>query len=122
MAALVGVVAFSLLIDLAWIVLAINTSRDAFKCGMLCAYISYDLVHYYLHHGDPSWGYFKRLRAIHMHHHFKNHETGLTRFPFAQLSHHLTSSSLAGLGISSSLWDYVLGTLPPAAEVAVYYK
>ena len=123
MAALVGVVLFNVLIDLVWLVLAVPVASSAFKCGMLVAYIAYDLTHYYLHHGTPSLAYFRRLRAVHMHHHYKNHATGVcVRAPSFTAAPLNTPRPAPGRGISSSLWDHLFGTMPPEAELAVYLK
>ncbi|BFZ19213.1 hypothetical protein BsWGS_22252 [Bradybaena similaris] len=64
--------------------------------GILFGYVTYDLTHYYIHHGQPSSRYFRRLKTFHMHHHYKHQ--------------HL------GFGISSKLWDYPFGTRIPEDE------
>lgn len=39
--------------------------------------MSYDLIHYYIHHGAPKAGtYFYLLKRIHNYHHFSHHELG----------------------------------------------
>eukprot|EP00038_Savillea_parva_P022057 m.36686 g.36686 ORF g.36686 m.36686 type:complete len:302 (+) comp5433_c0_seq1:154-1059(+) len=58
--------------------------------GLLIGYIMYDLTHYYVHHGKPESGYFRRLREHHMQHHFRNQDSGF--------------------GITSTLWDYVFSS------------
>lgn len=59
--------------------------------GTATGYMSYDLIHYYLHHGAPKAGtYFYLLKRIHNYHHFSHHELGF--------------------GISCKLWDYIFGT------------
>lgn len=41
-------------------------------------YVSYDLIHFYLHYGSPSEGtYFYHMKRYHNHHHFTQHESGL---------------------------------------------
>ncbi|KAH9747698.1 Aldehyde oxygenase (deformylating) [Citrus sinensis] len=62
--------------------------------GILLGYVMYDVTHYYTHHGKPSKGIILRLKRFHMNHHFRIRDKGF--------------------GISSSLWDIVFGTLPPA--------
>lgn len=61
--------------------------------GFLVGYLTYDYMHYYLHHFVPRGGLGKRLREQHMRHHFQDH-----RF---------------GYGVSSPIWDVVFRTLPP---------
>ena len=61
----------------------------AFGIGYLC----YDLTHYSLHHVDTSnskGSWFHRLQQYHNQHHFGGEE--------------------AGFGVSSPLWDYIIGT------------
>lgn len=61
--------------------------------GFLVGYLTYDYMHYYLHHFVPRGDLGKRLREQHMRHHFQDH-----RF---------------GYGVSSPIWDVVFRTLPP---------
>lgn len=50
---------------------------DAVMAGALAGYVSYDMIHYYLHHGQPKAStYLGRLKAYHRAHHYKNHEKG----------------------------------------------
>lgn len=58
--------------------------------GTAAGYVAYDWIHYYTHHGRPTWALGKFLRRYHMKHHFKDGD--------------------AWYGVSSPLWDYVLGT------------
>lgn len=56
-------------------------------------YITYDLMHYSLHHIDTSnhkGGWFHRLQQYHNQHHFGGED--------------------AGFGVSSPLWDFIIGT------------
>ncbi|XP_018677269.2 dihydroceramide fatty acyl 2-hydroxylase FAH1 isoform X1 [Musa acuminata AAA Group] len=62
--------------------------------GGLLGYVIYDCTHYYLHHGHPSKHPAKHLKRYHLNHHFKVQNKGF--------------------GITSSLWDIIFGTLPPA--------
>ncbi|URD91441.1 fatty acid [Musa troglodytarum] len=62
--------------------------------GGLLGYVIYDCTHYYLHHGHPSKHPAKHLKRFHLNHHFKVQNKGF--------------------GITSSLWDIIFGTLPPA--------
>ncbi|XP_020814994.1 dihydroceramide fatty acyl 2-hydroxylase FAH2 isoform X1 [Drosophila serrata] len=58
--------------------------------GALLGYLCYDMMHYYLHYGNPSAGAFIHMKRYHYHHHF-SHQT-------------------SGYGISSPLWDVVFNT------------
>lgn len=58
--------------------------------GMLLGYIAYDCIHYHIHHGSSKAGPFKRLQSAHMCHHYQEHDSAY--------------------GISSSLFDLLLGT------------
>jgi sterol desaturase/sphingolipid hydroxylase (fatty acid hydroxylase superfamily) len=61
--------------------------------GTCLAYIAYDWTHYYTHHFNPKTGLGKWIKKYHMLHHFDspNHRFGIT----------------------SPLWDLVLGTYLP---------
>ncbi|XP_059178806.1 fatty acid 2-hydroxylase-like [Physella acuta] len=62
--------------------------------GIVSGYVSYDLIHYYLHHGGkPYLNYFQRLKTHHNLHHYKHQQKGF--------------------GISSKFWDYPFGTVMP---------
>jgi sterol desaturase/sphingolipid hydroxylase (fatty acid hydroxylase superfamily) len=67
-----------------------------FSAGFLGGYLAYDMTHYALHHHKPKSRLGKRLRELHMRHHFQDH----TR----------------GFGISAPYWDRAFGTFPKAAE------
>jgi len=62
--------------------------------GFVIGYVCYDLTHYALHHVQFKGGVGKFLRA----HHMRHHTEWESRY-----------------GVSSPLWDYILGT-EPAAE------
>ncbi len=62
----------------------------AFMAGKILGYISYDMTHYYVHHGKVRGVWFKRLRAHHMNHH---HNKDGRKF-----------------GVSMTLWDHVFRT------------
>ncbi len=66
----------------------------ALAVGFLGGYLAYDLTHYYLHHRRPRGPLGRRLRELHMRHHFQDH----TR----------------GYGVSAPWWDRVFGTTPSA--------
>jgi sterol desaturase/sphingolipid hydroxylase (fatty acid hydroxylase superfamily) len=58
--------------------------------GFVIGYISYDMVHYYVHHATPTTRLGLTMRRLHMLHHFRDHERGF--------------------GVSAFWWDYVFGT------------
>jgi sterol desaturase/sphingolipid hydroxylase (fatty acid hydroxylase superfamily) len=58
--------------------------------GTATGYLAYDWIHYYTHHFRPTSRLGKFLRRYHMEHHYRDSE-----------SH---------FGISSPLWDWILGT------------
>jgi sterol desaturase/sphingolipid hydroxylase (fatty acid hydroxylase superfamily) len=60
--------------------------------GFGIGYLAYDLTHYATHHFPMRSGYLKYLKRNHMQHHYKTPDQ---RF-----------------GVTSSLWDWVFGTLP----------
>ncbi|XP_031772416.1 LOW QUALITY PROTEIN: fatty acid 2-hydroxylase [Apis florea] len=81
--------------------------------GTATGYMSYDLIHYYIHHGAPKAGtYFYLLKRIHNYHHFSHHELGNIEliFVFEILDKFTVKLYSLGFGISSKLWDYVFGT------------
>jgi dihydroceramide fatty acyl 2-hydroxylase len=63
-----------------------------FAAGFLGGYLFYDMLHYHVHHHRPTTSLGKRLRELHMRHHFQNHERGY--------------------GVSAPFWDHVFGTAP----------
>jgi sterol desaturase/sphingolipid hydroxylase (fatty acid hydroxylase superfamily) len=64
----------------------------AFHAGLTAGYMTYDLTHYYTHHGRAKSGRMRQLRQHHMHHHFKKGHVGK-------------------FGVSTTIWDRVFGTL-----------
>jgi dihydroceramide fatty acyl 2-hydroxylase len=76
--------------------LAAGPAKALFS-GIIFGYVFYDCVHYSMHHGRKLQpGLLRELKSRHMHHHFHDH------------SH--------GYGISSVLFDLLLGTMAaPAA-------
>ncbi len=61
--------------------------------AFLAGYVTYDITHYCLHHidtTDSKQSYLHKLQAYHNQHHFSGEE--------------------AGYGVSSKLWDVILGT------------
>ena len=68
----------------------------AFGAGFLAGYLIYDMTHYHLHHHTPKTRIGKRLRELHMRHHFQDDTTGF--------------------GISAPYWDTAFGTHSPKAK------
>jgi len=61
-----------------------------FGAGFLGGYLFYDMLHYHVHHHRPKTALGRKLRELHMRHHFQNHERGY--------------------GVSAPFWDHVFGT------------
>jgi dihydroceramide fatty acyl 2-hydroxylase len=74
-----------------WLVLGWDASL-AFGGGFLAGYLAYDMLHYHVHHHTPRTPLGRRLRELHMRHHFQDDERGF--------------------GISAPYWDRVFGTAP----------
>jgi sterol desaturase/sphingolipid hydroxylase (fatty acid hydroxylase superfamily) len=66
----------------------------AITAGFLGGYLAYDMLHYYVHHFRPRTRIGKRLRELHMRHHFQD--------------------STRGFGVSAPYWDHVFRTAPRA--------
>jgi len=71
------------------LVLQIPTAL-AFGAGFFTGYLAYDMTHYALHHYQPKSRFGKRLRELHMRHHFQD--------------------DTCGFGISAPYWDRIFGT------------
>jgi dihydroceramide fatty acyl 2-hydroxylase len=69
-----------------------------FAAGFLGGYLAYDMLHYHVHHHRPKTALGRRLRELHMRHHFQNHDRGY--------------------GVSAPFWDHVFGTAPKKHPVA----
>ena len=63
-----------------------------FGGAFLTGYLAYDMLHYHVHHHTPRTALGRRLRELHMRHHFQDDERGF--------------------GISAPYWDTVFGTAP----------
>jgi len=61
-----------------------------FAAGFLAGYLLYDMTHYHLHHHKPKTWVGRRLRELHMRHHFQD--------------------DTVGFGISAPYWDKVFRT------------
>jgi sterol desaturase/sphingolipid hydroxylase (fatty acid hydroxylase superfamily) len=64
----------------------------AFGAGFLGGYLAYDMLHYHVHHHVPTTRVGKKLRELHMRHHFQDGDRGY--------------------GVSAPYWDHVFGTAP----------
>ena len=76
-----------------WLVIGGNQAT-AFSAGFLAGYLAYDMIHYAVHHHRPRTRVGRRLRELHMRHHFQDDERGF--------------------GVSAPYWDRVFGTAPRA--------
>ena len=74
-----------------WLVLG-PAAAPAFMGGFTAGYLAYDMIHYHVHHHRPRSALGRRLRELHMRHHFQDHERGF--------------------GVSAPWWDRVFGTSP----------
>jgi len=63
-----------------------------FGGGFLSGYLFYDMLHFHVHHHKPTTRLGRKLRELHMRHHFQDHSTGF--------------------GVSAPFWDSVFGTKP----------
>ena len=70
----------------------------AVSAGFLIGYIVYDTMHWYLHHRIPRTKLGKRLRELHLRHHFQD--------------------DTRGFGISAPYWDRVFRTAPRSRRQA----
>jgi dihydroceramide fatty acyl 2-hydroxylase len=61
-----------------------------FGAGFLCGYLIYDMTHYHVHHHKPRTYLGRRLRELHMRHHFQD--------------------DTRGFGVSAPFWDHVFRT------------
>ena len=66
-----------------------------FAAGFLAGYLLYDMTHYHLHHHKPKTWVGRRLRELHMRHHFQD--------------------DTVGFGISAPYWDKVFRTFSRTA-------
>jgi dihydroceramide fatty acyl 2-hydroxylase len=74
-----------------WVVLG-AVWAPAFGAGFLAGYLIYDMTHYHLHHHMPRTRAGRRLRELHMRHHFED--------------------DTRGFGVSAPWWDFVFRTAP----------
>jgi dihydroceramide fatty acyl 2-hydroxylase len=81
----------ALFLLLFWAVLG-SLWAPAFGGGFLAGYLIYDMTHYHVHHHTPRTRAGRRLRELHMRHHFQD--------------------DTRGFGVSAPWWDLVFGTAP----------
>ena len=79
----------ALVIGAMWLI-AGGARAPAVAAGFLTGYLIYDEMHYALHHHTPTSRMGKKLRELHMRHHFQDDERGF--------------------GISAPYWDVVFRT------------
>jgi sterol desaturase/sphingolipid hydroxylase (fatty acid hydroxylase superfamily) len=73
-----------------WFGFGQNGSSFAAFAGMIFGYLSYDMLHYAVHHAKWTNSYFVKLKKHHMAHHFVHPDEGF--------------------GVSSTIWDHIFGT------------
>ncbi len=61
-----------------------------FFAGFVLGYLCYDMLHYAVHHANIGSKWFMDIKAHHLKHHFKDPDKGF--------------------GVSSTLWDKIIGT------------
>jgi sterol desaturase/sphingolipid hydroxylase (fatty acid hydroxylase superfamily) len=83
-------VPLAILVVLALYAIVGSSAAPAVVAGFFVGYLIYDEMHYALHHHVPKSGLGKRLRELHMRHHFQDDERGF--------------------GISAPYWDVVFRT------------
>ncbi len=67
-----------------------ETMTASFFAGFVLGYLCYDMLHYAVHHANWDNKWFMEIKAHHLKHHFKDPERGF--------------------GVSSTLWDKIIGT------------
>ena len=85
----------SAFVALFWFALG-SQAAPGFAAGFLAGYLAYDMLHYHVHHHRPRTRLGRKLRELHMRHHFQDHERGY--------------------GVSAPYWDHVFGTAPQRAR------
>ncbi len=85
-------VAFYFLLDLIWG----RELNSAFYAGFVMGYLFYDIGHYAIHHFKLNNKYWSTIKDHHMRHHYVDPNKGY--------------------GVSSPVWDHVLGTMFKATK------
>jgi dihydroceramide fatty acyl 2-hydroxylase len=65
----------ALFFGLFWLVLPLGAAFGV-ATGFFAGYLAYDMTHYYVHHRMPKSALGKKLRELHMRHHFQDHTKG----------------------------------------------
>ena len=74
-------------------VLVLSTpAAYVFAAGFLAGYLLYDMTHFHVHHHRARTRLERKLRELHMRHHFQD--------------------DTRGFGVSAPFWDHVFGTAP----------
>ena len=87
----------AIVIAVLWLILG-PVHAPSTIAGFFIGYVVYDEMHYALHHHTPKTRLGKRLRELHMRHHFQDEERGF--------------------GISAPYWDVVFRTYPKTRSEA----
>src|SRR3954468_19295830 len=69
-------VPLALLFYAVFVVVLGGTVAPAFGAGFLAGYLIYDMTHYHVHHHNPRTRAGRRLRELHMRHHFQDDTRG----------------------------------------------
>jgi len=85
-------VPLALLFYAVFVVVLGGAVAPAFGGGFLAGYLIYDMTHYHVHHHKPRSRAGRRLRELHMRHHFQD--------------------DTRGFGVSAPWWDFVFRTAP----------
>jgi dihydroceramide fatty acyl 2-hydroxylase len=85
-------VPLGLLVYGAFLLLLGSDAAPALGAGFFAGYLAYDMTHYHVHHHKPKTWAGRKLRELHMRHHFQD--------------------STRGYGVSAPWWDLVFGTAP----------
>jgi hypothetical protein len=71
--------------------------------GGLFGYLCYDMIHYFIHYGNPKGeGYFYTLKRVHNYHHFVTHDKGM------EYQKNRTFKSNNYLNVHFRIWHFVI--------------
>jgi len=82
---IIGYVIYSIMVML----LPLRFAQAQFA-GFLLGYVFYDCTHYFIHHRNIQFSFFKTMKKHHIYHHYNNHDSNY--------------------GISSKIYDALFGT------------
>ena len=74
--------------------LIFGAATPAAYAGLITGYLCYDTIHYAVHHASGRWSVLRSLKRRHFRHHY--------------------ADSTRDFGVSSPLWDLIIGTLGSA--------